>query len=589
MKNILFYLIVILSLPAIHADNIDDALVRADRLIETDPCRSLELCDSISKKKLSSRQKGILYHIIGNSYFAQGETDNAISAFSTSVKAATDAGDSATLASVLSDMGVSYRVSERPDSALKLYNRALEILEKIDAPEEEAFLLTSIAVLYANRGRLDEAVKFGRRAFRIAKKCDDTEAIMYAGQTLGAVLYLEGSKNEGLAIGREMVSIAERHRLPKYILKTYASIIDMHYKDGRRDSVDYYLDKGNKILKEVPEASVESLGFLEESYIVLSAYGDYRKSLDIQKKILSMKGAGTFMPFDKLYQRMARNYKGLGDIDRMGEAYERSIAMTDSLHGIDIDRQLSEFDVKYDTAQRELKISRLEAEKSRQRMWIVLIGALAFIAICGVTLYLIARHNRIRRNLGIAAMRGQLEAIDNERARFAAELHDGICSDLTGIELLLQSPETGSSELLPLIDNVRRDVRAISHSLMPPRMEGLTLNQLLKGLAANQPDRITVIENGQVTDDSYAAFQLYRIAQEWIENIIRHSSAQTITISLCHNMLEIADNGAEIRQGDSGGIGMHTMTKRADSINAGIGIARENGKNIMKILLKTQQ
>ncbi len=105
MKNILFYLIVILSLPAIHADNIDDALVRADKLIETDPFRSLELCDSISKEKLSSRQKGILYHIIGNSYFAQGETDNAISAFSTSVKAATDAGDSVTLASVLSDMG----------------------------------------------------------------------------------------------------------------------------------------------------------------------------------------------------------------------------------------------------------------------------------------------------------------------------------------------------------------------------------------------------------------------------------------------------------------------------------------------------
>ena len=83
---------------------------------------------------------------------------------------------------------------------------------------------------------------------------------------------------------------------------------------------------------------------------MLSAMGRYRESLDIQNKILSMRGAGTFMPFHKLYQRMARNYKGLGDIERMGEAYERSIAIADSLHGLEIDNQLSEFDVKYAAA-----------------------------------------------------------------------------------------------------------------------------------------------------------------------------------------------------------------------------------------------
>jgi len=589
MKTIVTLIAFLLSALCINAKDIDSELQRANDLIETNPAMVITLCDSLKDLKLSPKQKGILFHTIGNAHFAQGENEPAISAFMKSVDAAKEARDSATWASALSDMGVCYRISGNPEHALELYNEALSILSRIDAPSEQSYLLTSIAVLYANQGRLAESIKYGRRAFDIAKKSGDIETIMYAGQTLGIVLSLNGDKKEGLAIGQEMVAIAEAHKMPRYILKTYSSIIDMHYKDGRKDSVDHYIAAGKAILPSVPETSVEALGFLEECYIVLTAYGHYKESLDIQNKILSMKGAGTFMPFDKLFQRMARNYKGLGDIDRMGEAYERAIAITDSLHGIDIDKQLSEFDVKYDTAQRELKISRLETEKSRQRMWIVLIGALAFTAICGVTLYLIARHNRIRRNLEIAAMRGQLEAIDNERARFAAELHDGICSDLTGIELLLQSPETGSSELLPLIDNVRQDVRAISHSLMPPRMEGMTLSQLLKGLATNQPDKITVIENGKVTDDSYAAFQLYRIVQEWIENIIKHSSAQTITVSLNNSILEIADDGAEIRHGDSGGIGMQTMIKRADSINAGITIARENGKNIMKILLKTQQ
>ncbi len=261
-----------------------------------------------------------------------------------------------------------------------------------------------------------------------------------------------------------MVAISEKRGLPRYILKTYASIIDMHYKDGRRDSVDYYISRGQKLMSQVPEASVESMGFLEESYVVLSAMGRYRESLDIQNKILSMRGAGTFMPFHKLYQRMARNYKGLGDIERMGEAYERSIAIADSLHGLEIDNQLSEFDVKYDTAQRELQIARLETEKMRQRMWMAITCIGAFLIILGLIIYFRSRRSRLRRSLEMQSLRSQLEAVDNERARLAAELHDGVCSDLSGIALMMQSSRTDRDEIVGMIDNVRTEVRSISHS-----------------------------------------------------------------------------------------------------------------------------
>ncbi|MDO5396015.1 MAG: tetratricopeptide repeat protein [Bacteroidales bacterium] len=565
-----------------HANNIDRQLEKADSLIETDPQTALTLCRGLSGKELSARQKGILYHVEGNALFAQGDNAEAKSAFKKSIEATRAAGDSATWASALSDLGVCYRVTDRPDSALMMYNKALEILEKLDADAEKASLLTSIAVLYANQGRFAESIKYGRRAFETAKKSGDMECLMYAGQTLGIVLYLSGDKDGGLSIEREMVAIAERQGMPRYMLKTYASIIDMHYKDGHRDSVEHYMALGRSILPQVPEASVEALGFMEESYVVLTAYGQYQESLDLQKKILSMRGAGTFMPFNKLYQRMARNYKGLGDIERMGEAYERAIALTDSLHGLEVDRQLSEFDVKYDTARRELQIATLEIQKERQLLWTIITVIISIFMITGIIVWMHLRRRNMRRRMELEAARQQLEAVDHERARFAAELHDGVCSDLTGIALLIQTGRVPQTEIVDTIDNVRKEVRSISHSLMPPRFEGLTFEQLLEGLTRDYPQKITIDCAESADMDSTVAFQPYRIVQEWLSNVNRHSEATELHIALSGNSLVLTDNGAPYTSGYDG-IGTETMKRRSMSIGAEMEFERNTDKNVLSI------
>ncbi len=565
----------------VYAERVDKSLERANELIETEPRHAVELCDSIGKGGLTVGQRAKLNHTIGNAHFAMGETAEAKESFQKAITMGKEAEDTLTWSSALSDLGICYRITEKPDSALMMYQQALALLERIDAPSEESYLLTSIAVFYANQGRLDEAVKYGRRAFAIAKKCSDIEPIMYAGQTLGIVLYHKGDKKEGLAIEREMVAIAENRGLPRYVLKTYASIIDMHYKDGRRDSVDYYIARGQKLLPQVPEASVESIGFLEESYVVLTDMGRYKESLDIQNKILSMRGAGTFMPFNKLYQRMARNYEGLGDIKRMGEAYERSIAIADSLHGLEVDRQLSEFDVKYDTAQREIQIARLETDRMHSRMWMLGIGLCAIFTVVALIVYFRYRRARLRRSLEMQNLRSQLAAVDNERARLAGELHDGICSDLSGIALMMQT-NSDRNELVDMIDTVRGEVRSISHALMPPRFEGLTLRQLLQGLSFKS-DGVIMVEGGESDVAPDVAFQLYRITQEWIDNIRRHSNATRVLIRMMEGKYVIADNGDEFEFKESGGIGLESIEKRVKSIKGEMKFDREKGENILEI------
>lgn len=244
-----------------------------------------------------SRPKGKECHCLlsaATRHFTLGDCGRAIADFADAVRIASETADTTACVNALSDLGVAYRVNQQPDSAMACYNRALAMLEGGNAPDLEANLLTSIAVLFANQGRFSEAVPFAERGLEKARQTDDIETQIYAASSLGSALFLAGDHERSLATQRQIVGVAERKGVPRYILKTYASIIAMHNRLGNADSVRYYIDKGQALLPKVPEASIESIGFMEQSFVVLTAMGRYRESLDIQMKILDMQDARPF-------------------------------------------------------------------------------------------------------------------------------------------------------------------------------------------------------------------------------------------------------------------------------------------------------
>ncbi len=597
MKSIVtFVLFSVLASVVCHA-SISHQIEKANSFVDTNPDSALILCDSLLDIVDSDiKSKAQLLSIRGNALFSIGKNKDAITAFQNAVNAASEARDSLTLANALSDMGVVYRVSEHPDTALLFYNKALDIFNKIDAPAETAHLLTSIAILFTNQGRIKEAIPYAQRAFKTATESDNIETEMYSGATLGIILFHDGQTDEGLDIERKMVHIAETKGAPRYILKTYASIIDMHYKLGDTDSVAVYINRGKDLLPQVPENSVEAIGFLEESYIVLTSLKRYSESLEIQQHLLSLRGVNNFAPIDKLYQRMARNYRGIGDIDRMGDAYERSIAISDSLHGLEIDQQLSDFNVKYETTEKELEIARLETEKANERQkFIVWLSLTALVIIIG-TILTFTHLKAIRRKNELAKMRAQLDGIEQERERLAKELHDGVCNDLVGLRMMLECKTAKPDEISDIVNRMRADVRSISHDLMPPSLNKATLDQLLADYALRYKDTVSFhcnIPTGlscKVIPNN-TSHEIYRIIQEWIGNIRNHTNATTISIHLTLTTqdlsIKVTDNGVAIADSgyESHGIGLTTIAQRIATINATMTKTAHNGLNTMNIFI----
>ncbi|AKD58133.1 ATP-binding protein [Spirosoma radiotolerans] len=155
-----------------------------------------------------------------------------------------------------------------------------------------------------------------------------------------------------------------------------------------------------------------------------------------------------------------------------------------------------------------------------------------------------------------------LEGQEEERRRFARELHDGIGQMLTGLKLHAEKLKSTSftdekqrlrfSELCDLIGDTIQTTRQISYNLMPSTLSDFGLGSTLQ-LLAEQTSRssgINVVFSGP-TDarrlNPAMEIGLYRIAQEALHNAVKYADAQLIKITLQQQtnklLLTVDDNG----------------------------------------------
>lgn len=163
----------------------------------------------------------------------------------------------------------------------------------------------------------------------------------------------------------------------------------------------------------------------------------------------------------------------------MGEAYN----LADSLKNSGMSRQMTEFTIKYKTQEKELMIAQLDAERANQQSLIAIL--LLILALLAVIVFFVLYRRRItRKENELALQRRFIEGLESERARLARELHDGVCNDLLGVQLALNSGKDNASQM---VRHIMTDIRQISHELMPPRFNMANVAQILSDYIGHLP------------------------------------------------------------------------------------------------------
>lgn len=180
---------------------------------------------------------------------------------------------------------------------------------------------------------------------------------------------------------------------------------------------------------------------------------------------------------------------------------------------------------------------------------------------------------------------------DEERRRFARDLHDGIGQELAAAKIMLDTMQqrAGSNgygklagQASEVINRAIREVRSMSHLLHPPLLDEGGLISVLRWLVDGVNDRsgIKTTLNLQPPDFPRLSPQLertvFRIVQEALTNVLRHASANTASVKIAQK-----DGKLTIQVSDDGkGVSEPTMQLQPGSIGVGIGGMRERAREL---------
>jgi len=239
----------------------------------------------------------------------------------------------------------------------------------------------------------------------------------------------------------------------------------------------------------------------------------------------------------------------------------------------------------------------VEARVQRTFLYIGGITLAAVLVVFASGMFLNIRERRLADAKLKELTQRVFDAQEEERGRVARELHDGISQILVGVRYALDSAkrrllqgdaragetlEKGISALLGAIQEVRR----ISRDLRPGALDDLGLGPALKALTEDFATRTgietefnTVVFRNRLDQESKIA--LYRIAQEALTNIERHSGATEVSVNMRGHRsgatLSIRDNGQGLpqdtgRRDRPGGLGLRNMQERIEQLDGNLRI-----------------
>jgi two-component system NarL family sensor kinase len=233
-------------------------------------------------------------------------------------------------------------------------------------------------------------------------------------------------------------------------------------------------------------------------------------------------------------------------------------------------------------------------------LWVGAVAVLGIALISAGALVLNLSEHRSAEAKLRALAREVVQSQEDERARLARDLHDGVSQALVATKLLIESAQTEPASAARLqelalkrLNSTLSEVRHLSHALRPALLDTLGLPAALQHLAgefnaAGGTAFKATIEGEEIDLPDAVKTALFRIAQEALNNAARHARAGEVSVLLRFERdgglaLQIQDDGqgfdAVAAQAVADrGLGLRSMRERADALGARLSLMTSPGQ-----------
>ncbi|MBS1772194.1 MAG: sensor histidine kinase [Bacteroidetes bacterium] len=450
-------------------------------------------------------------------------------------------------------LGILYTNLHNLDKAKQYHLSALNLYEKIKDSSLIERSLNNLGINHREREEYDSALVYYFKALNIVASLKDTSSIAFLFNDIGAAYSKKGDVLNGEKYLKESIAIRERIGEMDELAYTYNYLGENYERKKDIKNAELYIKKALSTAKDI--------GNNKQTYEALESLSDFYS----RNKI-----------YDSAYTYL-RKYK----------------SFRDSIAGMDNKKLIEELSTKYETAKKEKEIQSQKAEINRKNYMIIgALGILALGALLGFSYY---RRYKLKQQTRLQeavihqqelATRAVIEAEEKERKRIAGDLHDGVGQLMSAARLNLSivnqeltnisdEQRAAFDKALALVDESCKEVRTVSHNIMPNALLKSGLTSAIREFIDKIDSRVLKVNlftegiNERLTSDTETV--LYRVIQECINNVIKHSGANTLHISIIKDedgiSITIEDNGKGFNASDKSkfdGIGLKNIQTRIE-------------------------
>ncbi|HWI90252.1 MAG TPA: ATP-binding protein [Flavisolibacter sp.] len=500
------------------------------------------------------------------------------------------------------DLSAGFSAIGQKDSAFYYCMSALKILETRPYIKERTRAYLNLGTLYNNVKSYDNAITYQKKALDLALQTKDTAMILntYSG------LSLSYDNKESKQQAYDMIHLALKYLTPtsnkNATIRTYDQYGYACVGVARYDDAVVAAQKAIVLSQEVNDINHfgSATTTLAKAY---SGKGDYKKAIAILNEMAQTSKEAHNAIEEDFYEILADAYYKTGNYKKAADAYSKWVSIKDSSFQSETNEMIAQQEVSYQTAQKEKQLSEnklqlvqkdFQLQKNRYYMYYTLAALIVALLIVAL-LFIRSRHKKrmhkqqlksIQQQKELQLLQALMQGEEKERSRIAKDLHDGVAGMLAAVKMHFSSMPgadnlmqvEGYQQGMKLLNEAAQEIRKTSHNLMPEVLLQHGLDEALRRYCNNvNNSKVLQIQYdswGEV-DSFNNSFELsvYRIVQELINNIIKHSKATQAIVQLSqqNDMLTISieDNGVGFSGNDNGkdGMGLRSLQNRIKAMN----------------------
>ena len=441
--------------------------------------------------------------------------------------------DSVGISMIYNESGVVFEYGGQYDKAIERYNASLQIDKIRNDAVGIAYALSNLAGVYTIQKKFKEAENYLLQALAIRKQLNDTFAIAINFSDLGSAYF----------------SSADFQKANAYIDSSNAIATKMNY----------------------PELMMTNYDLLSK---IAKAQSNFQLAL--------------------IY-------------------YQKKTQLQDSLFNIEKTKQIEELNTRYETEKKERTI---EDQKNKINLqYILIISGIVLFALASLLAYSFYKRRKLKQEAKMQsvilkqqelATKAVMEAEEAERQRIAKDLHDGVGQMMSAAKMNLSAYEheavfktederVAFENIMSLIDESCKEVRSVSHNMMPNALLKNSLASAIREFIDKLDHKALKVhlytEGLDERLDSNTETVLYRVIQECVNNVIKHSGADTLDITIIKEPEEITatieDNGKGFDTSDKNkfdGMGLKNIRTRIEYLKGSVDFDSTPGKGTLVAL-----